>query len=163
GGVAGGAPGGAVARGGGHRGAAADAFRGARGGGGARASRGRGRVARGGGGHGAGGRGGGGGGGAARGGGGSRGGGAGGGGRGGGMGQALYASDAVFRAALDEVCGAVDGHLGRPLREVMFHDAAVHETRYAQPALFALEVALYRRWAAWGLRVDRLLGHSVGE
>lgn len=86
-----------------------------------------------------------------------------------GMGSELAAAHPVFAAALDAVCDSVDAHLGRPLRDVL--DAApgsvagrlLDETAFAQPALFALEVALFRLLEHCGLRPDYLMGHSIGE
>jgi polyketide synthase 12 len=82
-----------------------------------------------------------------------------------GMGMGLQAAYPVFAEAFNTVVGELDRHLLRPLREVMWgHDESLlNTTEFAQPALFAVEVALYRLLESWGMCPDYVMGHSVGE
>ncbi|MFL6136593.1 MAG: thioester reductase domain-containing protein [Frankiaceae bacterium] len=75
----------------------------------------------------------------------------------------------AFAAALDECSTALDPLLPAPLHEVIWggdghaNDGRVNDTRFTQPALFAVEYATARALLALGARPSALIGHSVGE
>jgi acyl transferase domain-containing protein/NAD(P)-dependent dehydrogenase (short-subunit alcohol dehydrogenase family) len=83
-----------------------------------------------------------------------------------GMGRQLFAEEPVYRQAIEE-CDA----LLRPLAGFSLIDelrgeegaSRMRETQVAQPAGFALQVALARLLASWGIEPAALVGHSAGE
>jgi acyl transferase domain-containing protein len=84
-----------------------------------------------------------------------------------GMGSRLYATQPVFRAALNRCSELLESVLPRPLLSVLYpgpgDSSLLDQTGYTQPALFALEYALAEMWRSWGVVPNAVLGHSVGE
>jgi len=56
------------------------------------------------------------------------------------------------------VCAGFD----LPLAEAISSES-LNDTGNTQPALFAVEVALFRLLESWGVKPDFLAGHSIGE
>ncbi len=87
-----------------------------------------------------------------------------------GMGRGLYAGEEVFRRELDACAERLAPRLGCDLRSLLYPAggeaeaaAVLRQTRFAQPALFAVEHALARLWLSWGVTPAAMIGHSLGE
>lgn len=83
------------------------------------------------------------------------------------MGRELYETQLTFGRVLDQ-CADILREVNVPLLEVLYDQAEgngqkINNTAYAQPALFALEYALYKLWQSWGIKPSVVMGHSVGE
>jgi acyl transferase domain-containing protein len=83
-----------------------------------------------------------------------------------GMGQELYNTEPRFAESVRRVAAIMDPELGVPLLEVLFGEKSaefMENTRYVQPALFAIEYALADLLNSWGIKPDYVIGHSIGE
>jgi len=86
------------------------------------------------------------------------------------MGRQLYDTEPIFRQALDQCHQILQSYLEKPLKEVIYPQqpqdlktSDINQTAYTQPALFAIEYALFKLWESWGINPDVVMGHSVGE
>jgi acyl transferase domain-containing protein/acyl-coenzyme A synthetase/AMP-(fatty) acid ligase/NADPH:quinone reductase-like Zn-dependent oxidoreductase/acyl carrier protein len=82
-----------------------------------------------------------------------------------GMGRELYGQLPAFAKTFDAVADELDRHLRLPLRQVVWgiDGDLLDSTEFAQPALFAVEIALFAVLRRWGVDPDFVMGHSVGE
>ena len=88
-----------------------------------------------------------------------------------GMGQELYATEPVYKSAIDECLAAVDPRLAPTLRGLMFPSAErqVEATEQLErptltlPALFATEYAMAKLLLSWNFVPTAMIGHSMGE
>ncbi|BAZ49185.1 beta-ketoacyl synthase [Nostoc sp. NIES-4103] len=87
------------------------------------------------------------------------------------MGRQLYDTQPIFRQTIDQCNEILRPYLEHSLLEILYPQQAqeqlasslLDQTAYTQPALFAIEYALYQLWFSWGITPDIVMGHSVGE
>jgi myxalamid-type polyketide synthase MxaC len=81
------------------------------------------------------------------------------------MGRKLFETEPVFRGALERCARIIDPLLQTSLLSVINSEdpEILQQTRFAQPALFALEYAVFEQWRAWGIEPAMVMGHSLGE
>jgi acyl transferase domain-containing protein/thioesterase domain-containing protein/acyl carrier protein len=88
-----------------------------------------------------------------------------------GMGADLYASEPVYRAAVDECLAILQSRLNLDLKPLLYPAAGAQDAAAAQlqrpslalPALFTAQLAQARLWQSWGIEPTAMIGHSMGE
>ena len=82
------------------------------------------------------------------------------------MGRELLAEEPLFRDVLFECDALLRPLSGWSLLEELTlpeEESRLDQTKVAQPALFALQVALAALLKSWGVSCDAVVGHSLGE
>ncbi|MBR8838119.1 MAG: acyltransferase domain-containing protein [Stigonema ocellatum SAG 48.90 = DSM 106950] len=83
------------------------------------------------------------------------------------MGRHLWSSETVFREVINRCDNLLRFHTTSwSLCEELTASkerSRINETQIAQPAIFAVQVALAALWRSWGIYPDTVVGHSVGE
>jgi myxalamid-type polyketide synthase MxaE and MxaD len=83
-----------------------------------------------------------------------------------GMGCGAYPRFPVFREALEQASRLFAARAGWSLVEELGKgesESRLRDTGFAQPAIFAVQVALAALWRSWGIVPDVVVGHSLGE
>jgi len=79
----------------------------------------------------------------------------------------LLDSQPVFKQAMEYCDQLFSRYLQHSLMDVIYTNALdgelLNQTAYTQPAIFAIEYALYQLWASWGVTPALVMGHSIGE
>lgn len=83
-----------------------------------------------------------------------------------GMGRELMQHEPVFRKIIERCDAAMKGYARFSLLEELARTeetSQISRTEVAQPAIFAMQVALAELWKSWGVEPTAIVGHSVGE
>ncbi len=83
-----------------------------------------------------------------------------------GMGAELMQYEPVFRQSIERCDAAMRPWARFSLLEELGRSeeaSQMHRTEIAQPAIFAMQVALTELWKSWGVQPAAIVGHSVGE
>lgn len=82
------------------------------------------------------------------------------------MGQELIEKEPLFKSIIQEIEGHFKSIAGWSLLEEMNKDektTQVNDTRIAQPAIMAIQIALVELWKKHGVNPQGVVGHSIGE
>jgi acyl transferase domain-containing protein/acyl carrier protein len=87
------------------------------------------------------------------------------------MGLEIYETEQVFRRHIEHCSEILRRQAGLDLRAALYPPAGKEEearillntTKMTQPALFVIEYALAKLWMHWGVKVEAMIGHSLGE
>lgn len=82
------------------------------------------------------------------------------------MGRQLYNSEPVYREWIEKCDRLLSLYTDWSLTEELNkeeEESRIADTEIAQPALFALQIALARLWGHLGVKPAAIVGHSVGE
>jgi acyl transferase domain-containing protein len=83
-----------------------------------------------------------------------------------GMGRELMRNEPIFRKIIERCDAAMRPYARFSLLEELGRTeetSQMHRTEIAQPAIFAMQVALAELWKSWGVEPAAIVGHSVGE
>lgn len=83
-----------------------------------------------------------------------------------GMGRQLLEEEPVFRKAIERCDELLRQHASWSLWNELTateERSRINEPQIAQPAIFAVQVALSALWHSWGIYPEAIVGHSVGE
>jgi acyl transferase domain-containing protein/acyl carrier protein len=82
------------------------------------------------------------------------------------MGRDLLDHEPVFRAGIERCDAELQRYTGWSLLEAFTSAEAnsrMGDAEVAEPANFALQIALAELWRSWGIQPDAIIGHSTGE
>ncbi len=83
------------------------------------------------------------------------------------VGMELYNTEAVFKEELDQCSAILKTILGLDLTTVLYSknskERQIYEIGLIQPIIFSVEYAMAKLLMKFGLKPDKMIGHSIGE